>query len=59
MSQVKRVVIVAEAANILGGAEKVAMDTAICLANAGYEVTYFAASGPVDDRLSAIAFGSS
>lgn len=51
MSQVKRVVIVAEAANILGGAEKVAMDTAICLAGAGYEVTYFAASGPVGDRL--------
>lgn len=45
------VVIVCEAASVQGGAEKVAIDSALELARQGLKITFFAASGPIDPRL--------
>lgn len=46
-----RVLLITESASMLGGAEKVGFDTSRLLAEAGHEVTVFAASGEVDSRL--------
>ncbi|HWG03574.1 MAG TPA: glycosyltransferase family 4 protein [Beijerinckiaceae bacterium] len=47
------IVIIADHAFINGGQAKVAIDSAIGLAERGRRVTYFAACGPVDPRLAA------
>jgi glycosyltransferase involved in cell wall biosynthesis len=43
----RQVLIVGDFASINGGQAKVAIDAALLLADAGFEVTFFAASGPV------------
>ncbi|MGJ3230759.1 MAG: glycosyltransferase family 4 protein [Oceanicaulis sp.] len=45
------VIIINDHAFINGGQAKVAIDTALGLAERGYEVTFFAACGPADERL--------
>ena len=45
------IIIVSEYANITGGAEKVAIQSARGLAEAGHRITFFAASGPIDPSL--------
>ena len=47
----KNIVIVNDSASINGGAGKVALTSAIGLANCGYNVIIFTAFGPVDKRL--------
>ncbi|HMS57147.1 MAG TPA: glycosyltransferase, partial [Fimbriimonadaceae bacterium] len=50
---VKTVVVVCEVAEVQGGAEKVAIESSLALADSGLNVIFFAASGPTDPRLSA------
>jgi glycosyltransferase involved in cell wall biosynthesis len=50
-SHLKHVLIAADFARITGGQSKVAIDTALLLAEAGVEVSYFAAVGPVGPQL--------
>lgn len=50
---VKTVVVVCEVAEVQGGAEKVAIESSLALADAGLNVVFFAASGPADPRLAA------
>jgi glycosyltransferase involved in cell wall biosynthesis len=45
------VVVIADHAYVNGGQAKVAIDSAIGLAGRGHRVTYFAACGPIDERL--------
>lgn len=47
----RNIIIVNDFAFINGGAAKVAIESAIGLAGLGYHVTFFAAVGPIDDRL--------
>ena len=47
------VIVVGDHGAINGGQAKVAIDSAIGLARAGYRVTFFAATGPVDPRVAA------
>ena len=51
MSRLEHVVIVNDFACINGGHSKVAIDSAVLLADAGVAVTFFAACGPVDPAL--------
>ena len=51
MVQVRSVLIVGDFASITGGQAKVAIDSARLLADAGLDVTFFAATGPVDAAL--------
>lgn len=46
-----KVLIVNDTAAVIGGAASVAIQTADLLAGAGNEVVFFAAKGPIDDRL--------
>lgn len=46
-----KIIIVYDAAFIQGGAAKVAIAGAAALAEQGYDVTYFSAVGPIDERL--------
>ncbi len=46
-----RVVVVNDFAHVNGGAAAVAIDSAVGLARRGHRVSFFAAVGPVDDRL--------
>lgn len=47
----KRIIIVFEYGSLNGGAAKIAIQTAMGLAEHGYDVTYFCACGPVDKEL--------
>lgn len=47
----RTVVVVNDFGSIVGGAGKVAVDSALGLANRGFDVIYFCAVGPVDRRL--------
>lgn len=49
-----RVIVVSDSARISGGAEKVALTSAIALAEAGVEVHAFCGTGPLDDRLNGV-----
>ncbi len=51
--KLKNVIIVYDFAHINGGQAKVAIESALLLSAAGLKVSYFAAVGPVDDRLAA------
>lgn len=53
MKEVKDILIIHEYGSINGGASKVAIQSAIELANQGYRVTYFCACSPVDSELKA------
>jgi len=46
-----RIIVVSEAATISGGAEKVALTSAVALAKCGIPTTVFAGTGPIDIRL--------
>jgi UDP-N-acetylglucosamine:LPS N-acetylglucosamine transferase len=46
-----RIIVVSEAATISGGAEKVALTSAVALAKCGIPTTVFAGTGPIDVRL--------
>lgn len=48
------IVIVNDAASLIGGAERVALSSAKALAERGYQVTYFAAIGPADQSITDI-----
>src|ERR1700722_16378870 len=45
------IVIIADHAHVNGGQAKVAIESAIGLRGRGHRVTYFAACGPIDERL--------
>ena len=47
----KKIILVYDFAFINGGAAKVAITEAIALAERGYDVTFFAGVGPVDEKL--------
>ncbi|HMS57149.1 MAG TPA: glycosyltransferase, partial [Fimbriimonadaceae bacterium] len=49
-----RVIVVSDSARISGGAEKVALTSAIALARAGVKVHAFCGTGPKDDRLEGV-----
>jgi glycosyltransferase involved in cell wall biosynthesis len=51
VGQVKNVLIVGDFADINGGQAKVAIDSARLLADAGFNVTFFAAAGPISSVL--------
>jgi glycosyltransferase involved in cell wall biosynthesis len=53
LEKLENVIIVYDFAHINGGQAKVAIDSALLLADAGLSVTFFAAVGPIDDRLKA------
>lgn len=46
-----KILIVNDTASVIGGAASVAIQTAVLLARAGNEVIFFAAKGPVDERM--------
>lgn len=46
-----RVIVISDFANAAGGAERIAIETAVALADRGVPVTFLAAVGPVDDVL--------
>lgn len=48
---VKNVIIVCDSASVTGGAERIAISSAIGLSDAGYNVYYFSAKGPIDTAL--------
>ena len=50
-TSIRSVVVVNDYAYVNGGQARVAIESAISLADAGLEVSFFAACGPVDDRL--------
>ena len=47
----KKIIIVYDFAYVNGGAAKVAITEAVALADRGYDVTFFAGVGPVDEKL--------
>ena len=47
----KKIILVYDFAFINGGAAKVAITEAIALAERGYDVTFFAGVGPVDEKI--------
>ncbi|TFL16379.1 glycosyltransferase family 4 protein [Jannaschia formosa] len=51
LSRLRRVLIVGDFADVISGQAKVAIDSARILADAGIDVTFFAACGPVSRRL--------
>ncbi|MBK8176027.1 MAG: glycosyltransferase family 4 protein [Rhodospirillales bacterium] len=53
MNQPKRIIIVTDYAWVIGGASKVAMQSAVALAERGYDTYHFSAVGPVAKELAA------
>lgn len=51
MAEVKNIIMVCDFANITGGAEKVAIMSAVALADTGYHVVLFCGKGPVCSEL--------
>lgn len=51
-AKVKNIIVICDFANVTGGAEKVAIMSAIALADAGYHVVMFAGKGPICEELS-------
>lgn len=51
VNTLKSVIIVTDFGHIVGGREKVSIDSALALAAAGLEVVYFCAVGPPDSRM--------
>lgn len=51
MKQIRNVIIINDHAFVSGGQAKVAIESALMLAAAGLQVTFFAGVGPVDSRL--------
>lgn len=51
MKDVKNIIIICDFAFVNGGSEKVAIESAIGLANKGKNIAYFCATGPIDERL--------
>ena len=51
--QVKNIIVYNDYGHIYGGAGKIAFDSALALAQKGYHVVFFCATGPVDSQLEA------